>query len=80
MKINYDKVADAVYFSMRKGKVAKTLEMNERLIVDVDKKGNILGIEMLDASHQFPQEGRSLEKSIENGVPVQVSSATPVTA
>ncbi len=68
MKINYDKVADAVYFSMRKGKVAKTLEMNERLIVDVDRKGKILGIEMLDASNQLPPRN-SIRNGLAEGIP-----------
>ena len=67
MNINYDKVADAIYMTLRKGKVAKTVEMKERLIVDVDKKGNILGIELLDAGNQ-------LQRNIRNGIPVKVSS------
>lgn len=78
MKINYDKIADAMYFSMKKGKVAKTLEMNERLIVDVDKKGNILGIEMLDASNQFPK--KDLAKSVISGIPIEIISRAPVVA
>lgn len=76
MKIDYDKIADAVYFSLKKGKVAKTLEMNERLIVDVDKKGNILGIEMLDASNQLPKG--SIKKGIAYGIPVHLTAGTPV--
>ena len=67
MNINYDKVADAIYMTLRKGKVAKTVEMKERLIVDVDKKGNILGIELLDAGNQ-------LQRNMRNGIPVKVSS------
>lgn len=78
MKINYDKIADAIYFSLKKGRVAKTLEMNERLIVDVDKKGNILGIEMLDASNQLPKD--SLKKGIASGVPVMITTGIPVVA
>jgi len=78
MKINYDKIADAMYFSMKKGKVAKTLEMNERLIVDVDKKGNILGIEMLDASNQLPKN--SIRKGITSGIPVMITTGAPVIA
>lgn len=78
MKINYDKIADAMYFSMKRGKVAKTLEMNERLIVDVDKKGNILGIEMLDASNQLPKN--SIRKGITSGVPVMITTAAPAVA
>ena len=73
MNINYDKIADAIYMTLRKGKVAKTVEMEERLVVDVDKKGNILGIELLDAGNQ-------LQKNMRNGIPVKVSSRLSVAA
>lgn len=71
MNINYDKVADAVYMTLRKGKVSKTVEMEDRLIVDVDKKGNILGIEILDAGNQ-------LQRNMRDGIPVKVSSKLSV--
>lgn len=73
MNINYDKVADAIYMTLRKGKVSKTVEMKDRLIVDVDKKGNILGIELLDAGNQ-------LQKNMRNGIPVKISSRLSVAA
>lgn len=73
MNINYDKVADAIYMTLRKGKVSKTVEMEDRLVVDVDKKGNILGIELLDAGNQ-------LQKNMRNGIPVKVSSRLSVAA
>lgn len=41
MNINYDKIADAIYFKIKEGKVEKTLEMNDRLIVDLNKKGEV---------------------------------------
>jgi len=56
MKIQYDKLADAMYIYLRKGKVAKTIKLNNRVFVDVDKKGNVIGIEMLDVSHQIPKK------------------------
>ncbi len=56
MKIQYDKLADAMYIYLRKGKVAKTIKLNDRAFIDVDKKGNMIGIEMLDVSHQIPKE------------------------
>ena len=75
MNINYDKIADAIYFKMKEGKVEKTLEMNDRLIVDLDKKGNVLGIELLDASSQ---QGKNLENMVRTGVPVNIIAGTPV--
>ena len=56
MKISYDKVADALYIYLRKGKVAKTKKVTSRLLIDVDKRGNVLGIEILDVSHQIPKK------------------------
>ena len=56
MKISYDKIADALYIYLRKGTVAKTKKVTSRLLIDVDKKGNVLGIEMLDVSHQIPKK------------------------
>ena len=69
MNINYDKTADAVYINLKKGKVAKTTKLAERLLVDLDKSGKILGLEILDASSQIAKNkmGR-----IEVGIPVAV--------
>ncbi|MFA5744998.1 MAG: DUF2283 domain-containing protein [Candidatus Paceibacterota bacterium] len=78
MKITYDKIADAAYMTLRKGKVAKTVEMSNDVIVDLDKKGNLLGIEMLSASNQFPKKG--LAKSVISGIPIEIISRTPVAA
>ena len=56
MKINYDKTADAMYIRLKKGIVKKTIKMKDRLLVDVDKNGNILGMELLQASTQIPKK------------------------
>lgn len=53
MKINYDKIADALYIRVNTGKVGKTVKLADRLIVDLDKTGNILGMEILGASSQM---------------------------
>ena len=51
-KIEYDKTTDALYVYAGAGsrKVHKTLKLNNRVLFDVDKKGKIIGIEVLDAS------------------------------
>ncbi len=67
MKIDYDKIADAMYMTLRKGKVAKSVELEDRLIADVDKKGNVLGVEILDA-------GNTVQKYVKKGVPVSIAS------
>lgn len=56
MKLKYDKKADAIYLTFKHGKVGKTLEAGEGALIDVDKKGELLGIEILDFSDKFPQK------------------------
>lgn len=50
MKIDYDKIADAVYIRAHKGTTAKTKKFDANLIVDFDAKGNVRGVEILNAS------------------------------
>ncbi|MEK7147035.1 MAG: DUF2283 domain-containing protein [Patescibacteria group bacterium] len=50
MMIKYDKEIDALYIGINKAKVAKTLEQREGFLIDVDKNGKIIGIEILNFS------------------------------
>ena len=59
MEISYDKDADAMYMEFRKGEFAKNKIIDDLTIIDLDKEGNILGIEILDASKQIPIESLS---------------------
>ena len=56
MKTQYDKQANAFYikFSNEKAPVAKTVKLNNFLMVDMDKRGKIYGIEILNASTHIP--------------------------
>ena len=65
MKITYDKIADAMYIYLNKSKVFKTIKMTDRLLIDLDKEGKVLGIEILDASYQVKQIKRSKKKETE---------------
>jgi uncharacterized protein YuzE len=60
MKFTYDKEADAAYIyleeSIADGEAEKTIELNENIIVDFDKKGKLLGIEILSASEILNQK------------------------
>lgn len=49
MRKKYDALADALYVTVRKGKVHKTRKEGAYL-VDYDKKGNLLGLEILNYS------------------------------
>ncbi len=53
MNTKYDKIADALYVKFKQGKIAKTLRLENHLIVDLDNKSNILGVELLNAKSQL---------------------------
>jgi uncharacterized protein YuzE len=50
MKVRYDEEADALYIGLRKGEYHKSDEIKEGFILDYDTDGNIVGIEILEAS------------------------------
>ncbi len=54
MRVSYDKEADAVYIEIAEGKPDGVIEVKEGINIDVTKEGNILGIELLDASKKIP--------------------------
>lgn len=49
MKIKYDKEADAIYLRFTDAEVAESDEDKPGIIIDNDKDGKIVGIELLDA-------------------------------
>ena len=54
MKIRYDKQVDAMYIKLAKGKYDSTRKISDVILVDEDKNGKVLGIEILDASVSIP--------------------------
>lgn len=56
MKLKYDQQADAIYMTFKRGKVKKTLEAGENSFLDIDEKGNILGLEILDFSRKVKKK------------------------
>ena len=58
MRLTYDKEADAAYIYFKeisKGEVKKTISLNEVVNIDLDEEGKTLGIEILSASQNLPQ-------------------------
>jgi len=53
MKIHYDPTVDAIYIEFAKGKYEVSREISESIVVDEDKDGKMLGIEILDASENI---------------------------
>ncbi len=50
MVIRYDKEVDAIYIQLSEGKVVESDEEKPGLILDYDEVGNVVGIEVLNAS------------------------------
>jgi len=48
----YNKQADATYFEFSDRKVYKTKEVKEGIIVDYDKDGLLVGVEVLNAKNK----------------------------
>lgn len=43
----YDRDADAVYIRLADGEVARTVEVDDYRILDLDEQGNVIGLEVL---------------------------------
>ena len=56
VRIEYDSKADAMYIWLRKAKYDVSEELAENVIIDLDKRGRIIGIEVLDASRNLGKE------------------------
>ncbi len=56
MKIIFDKEADALYIELSSGEFASNKKIDDNTIIDLDKKGNILGIELLNVSKRLSKD------------------------
>ena len=56
MRISYDKDADAMYIKLVNGEFSKNREVHEGIVLDFDRDGRLLGIEILDVSTRYPLE------------------------
>ena len=65
MEISYDKEADAMYIEFQKGDFVSNKKIDDFTVIDLDKDGNILGIELLDVSKRIPIESLS-EVNVKN--------------
>lgn len=59
MKIEYDKKVDAMYIKFVDAVYGESDEIERGIIVDYDKRGKIVGIEILDASKRFSSKARA---------------------
>jgi uncharacterized protein YuzE len=56
MKIEDDEEADALYIILRDVPAVDSRDIDEGVTIDLDTKGNIVGLEVLDASEKLGQE------------------------
>ena len=52
MRIHYSHQADALYIRLKDVDITNTDEITEDIIMDFDKDGNVVGIEILSASEK----------------------------
>lgn len=63
MKVVYDEKADTLTITFGEGPVAESDEDKPGLIIDYDVSGNVVGLEILDASERL-SDPRTVEHSI----------------
>ena len=56
MNITYDKSADAIYIEFSSAEFAKNKIIDENTIIDLDKEGKIIGIELLSVRERIPDD------------------------
>ena len=59
MEITYDKEADAMYIKFKEGEFDANKKIDKYTIADLDKEGNVLGIELLWVSERMPEKSLS---------------------
>ena len=54
MRIHYDERVDAMYIRFSESKYHASEEVREGVVLDFDRKGHIIGVEILDVSKILP--------------------------
>ena len=55
MKVNYDAETDTLTIELKAGTAVESDESKPGIILDFDEKGDLLGLEILDASKRVDQ-------------------------
>jgi len=56
MNVEYGRGTDVLYIRIKGGRYASSEEINENVVIDLDKEGRILAIEIPDASSTLGKE------------------------
>ena len=73
MRIHYDEQVDAMYIRFSESKYHVSEEVREGIVLDFDRKGRIVGVEILDVSRALPS-GSLDSLNFEIAHPEKVSS------
>lgn len=69
MRIRYDENSDILYIRLRETKYYESDEIKEGFILDYDREGNIIALEILDASAYLkPNELSAVSFEIEKNI------------
>ncbi|HIH73205.1 DUF2283 domain-containing protein [Thermococcus sp. PK] len=60
MKISYDPKHDIMYIKFSEAKIVDTVEVDEGVLIDYGENGEIVGIEIINASIRF--HGKPLDE------------------
>ena len=58
MKVKYDKEVDVLYITLSDEPISESDEGRPGVIIDYSEKGNIVAIEIIEASKQMPQPSK----------------------
>ncbi|MEB2836843.1 MAG: DUF2283 domain-containing protein [Desulfurococcales archaeon] len=72
VKLRYDRVADALYVKLKEGEIADSEEIAEGIIVDYNREGEVVGVEIL----QFSKRRVGLSRLVTEGVESLVAWAS----
>ncbi|GGR34079.1 DUF2283 domain-containing protein [Deinococcus ruber] len=64
MKFTFDPSVQALYIEIKSGEVARTVEMEKDVYVDLDNDSNVLGVEVLDLRSVFGDGQTPVELNI----------------
>jgi len=62
--INYDQKSDVLYIGVKRGVEEEFVEVSPGINVELDSKGQVIGIEILSASRVLKSVVRPLQKQI----------------
>ncbi|MBI2148648.1 DUF2283 domain-containing protein [Candidatus Woesearchaeota archaeon] len=63
METRYDNDEDILNVEIREGKYWKSVELDNGVVIDIDKEGNILAMEVLKASKVFSKTKEIIENA-----------------